>query len=114
MRKLLGSCGHAVATAMTNAAALRAADRESFDLVISDLGLPDGLAYDLMSKLRQRYGVRGIALSGYGTETDIQRSKAAGFAEHLIKPVDLDTLIATIERVTNEPEPASSANAVLS
>jgi hypothetical protein len=99
LNKLLTGRGHAVTTAASNSEALRAAEAGPFDLVLSDLGLPDGLAYDMMRTLHNRFGATGIALSGYGTESDLRRSRAAGFVEHLTKPVDFDTLIATIERV---------------
>jgi CheY-like chemotaxis protein len=69
-----------------------AAAKEPFDLVISDLGLPDGTGVELMRHLRDTYGLRGIALSGYGTEEDLLRSGEAGFIEHLVKPVDFNDL----------------------
>ena len=65
-------------------------------LVISDLGLPDGTGHELMHELRVKYGLRGLALSGYGMEEDIQRAREAGFVQHLTKPVDLDDLLSTI------------------
>ena len=70
---------------------------ESFDLLLSDLGLPDGSGVDLMRELRERGStLPGIALSGYGQEEDVRRSKEAGFAEHLTKPVDLQRLATAI------------------
>jgi CheY-like chemotaxis protein len=73
----------------------------TFDLVVSDLGLPDGNGTELMEKLRGTYGLKGIALSGYGMEEDINRSSAAGFIAHLIKPV----AIAELRRVLAAQEP---------
>ncbi|HEX2223621.1 MAG TPA: ATP-binding protein [Thermoanaerobaculia bacterium] len=70
-----------------------------FDLVVSDLGLPDGSGLDLMQELRDRYGLQGIALSGYGMQEDVRKSREAGFVEHLVKPVTFQTLQAAIERV---------------
>ena len=100
MQKLLSRSGHAVAAAGSVREALALADREPFDLVISDLGLPDGSGHDLMRELRtRRPAVRGIALSGYGMADDLRRSGEAGFAAHVTKPTDLDRLQATIERV---------------
>ena len=66
--------------------------REHVDLVISDIGLPDGNAYDLMSDLRNRLGLNGIALTGYGMDSDIARSHAAGFLIHLTKPLRVQSL----------------------
>nr|MDP9122532.1 hybrid sensor histidine kinase/response regulator [Acidobacteriota bacterium] len=61
-----------------------------------DVGLPDGSGLDLMCQLVSRYRLRGIALSGYGTEEDIRQSAAAGFERHLTKPVTLRTLTDAI------------------
>lgn len=84
--------GHRVVSATTVTEALGAAARDTFDLVISDLGLPDGSGIELMQQLRSRHGLAGIALSGYGMEEDVARSRAAGFQQHLIKPVQLADL----------------------
>ena len=71
----------------------------TFDLVISDVGLPDGSGLDLMSRLRERHGLSGIALSGFGMDEDRAASAAAGFAEHFTKPVDVERLRNAIERM---------------
>jgi signal transduction histidine kinase/CheY-like chemotaxis protein len=88
------------------AAAATALAGEGLDLVISDLGLPDGSGLDLMRELSRSHGVRGIALSGYGTDKDIRASHEAGFALHLTKPVDLDRLRAALL----EPSPRGEAS----
>jgi signal transduction histidine kinase/CheY-like chemotaxis protein len=98
MEALLGVLGHRVTAAGTIAAALAAAESGSFDLVLSDLGLPDGHGHDLMRVLAAR-GLPGIALSGYGMEEDVAKSRESGFALHLTKPVSLDTLKAAIRRI---------------
>jgi two-component system CheB/CheR fusion protein len=80
--------------------ALKAAEDNRFDLIISDLGMPVMTGHELMSALRQLplvKNVPAIALTGYGTNTDIQKSHAAGFDEHIGKPVSYDDLIETIE-----------------
>jgi len=84
--------GYQVTTAGSATDALKAAATQTFDLLISDLGLPDGTGMELMDKLRSEYGLRGIALSGYGMEEDIQRSREAGFVAHLVKPIHLADL----------------------
>ena len=97
LASLLTRAGCQLVTAGTVAEALAAAAVGNFDLVISDLGLPDGTGIQLMSQLRARYGLRGIALSGYGAEEDIARAHQAGFVAHLTKPVrmaDLRKLLA--------------------
>ena len=85
--------------AHTVAEALAHADGESFDLLISDIGLPDGTGFDLMNTLRERGGPPGIALSGYGMESDVDKSRDAGFSEHLTKPVAIDRLDAAMRRL---------------
>lgn len=92
--------GYQVILANSVASALETAAQEinngGLDLVISDLGLPDGSGLQLMSELSQRYGLRGIALSGYGMEADVEASRAAGFVHHIIKPVDTTRLRAAL------------------
>jgi CheY-like chemotaxis protein len=82
-------------------AALQLAAAERFDVVVSDLGLPDGTGYDLMRQLRDRHGIKGIALSGYGMDQDQRRSREAGFLDHVIKPVDVSQLEAVIRRIVS-------------
>jgi PAS domain S-box-containing protein len=99
MARLLRQRGHLVATANTLNAALKIAMIESFDLVVSDIGLPDGSGLELMRQLRARYDVKGIALSGFGMEEDIRKSQEAGFTAHMIKPVDARQLDEMIHRL---------------
>jgi CheY-like chemotaxis protein len=100
MERLLRQIGHRVTGVASVASATAAAAEDGFDLIISDLGLPDGSGLDVMRRLRERYAGRAIALTGYGMESDITASREAGFAEHLTKPVDLAALDAAIRRVT--------------
>jgi CheY-like chemotaxis protein len=80
-------------TQVTNAEeALEKARSHTFDVVVSDIGLPGINGYDLMRTLHSRYGYRGIAISGYGTKQDITRSEQAGFFAHLTKPVQMKAL----------------------
>jgi signal transduction histidine kinase/ActR/RegA family two-component response regulator len=99
MTSLLQSIRHQVKTASDLATARRLADTHVFDLVVSDIGLPDGSGLDLMLELRERYGLDGIAVSGYGMDEDLKRSREAGFREHLVKPVGLEDLKEAIARV---------------
>jgi PAS domain S-box-containing protein len=90
---LLKSSGHAVETAGDTRTALERLRQQEFDLLISDLGLPDGSGVDLMREVRQRgYRLPGIALTGYGQQEDVQRTRQVGFATHLTKPVELEQL----------------------
>jgi CheY-like chemotaxis protein len=99
MAELLREMGHQVTVAGSVAGGRAAAECQAgrLDLVVSDLGLPDGSGLDLMTELHGRYGVRGIALSGYGMEEDVLKSLAAGFERHLTKPIDLQALQAAIQ-----------------
>jgi PAS domain S-box-containing protein len=101
MRRLLERCGYQVTTADSVEAALRKATDTPVDILISDIGLPDGSGLEIMRHLRDRgrdgggggHGpVRGIALSGFGMEEDIRKSREAGFEHHLTKPVTFDRL----------------------
>jgi len=98
MADLLSLIGHRVTLAGTVAEALSAAGRDRFDLVVSDLGLPDGSGLDVMRALAGG-GLPGIALSGYGMEEDVRQSLEAGFRKHLTKPVNLQRLEAAIRDV---------------
>lgn len=91
--------GHSVEAVASAEQALLLAEQHKFDLVISDLGLPDLSGAELMTILRDRYSLRGIAITGFGMDDDIQRSKSAGFDYHLTKPVDpakVDQVLARI------------------
>jgi PAS domain S-box-containing protein len=98
LTRLLARSGHRIESANCVAQALEVAAQKSFDLVISDLGLPDGDGHGLMRALRRDFGLRGIALSGYGMQSDIEKSSEAGFVEHLTKPIDLTALEEAIQR----------------
>jgi CheY-like chemotaxis protein/two-component sensor histidine kinase len=100
LARFLRAAGMTVVSAGDVASALAAMERETFDLVVSDLGLPDGDGYELMQAIRAKRIVPGIAMSGYGMDEDIRRTQEAGFTEHLIKPVAVPKLIAAIHRVT--------------
>ena len=79
--------------------ALSLACQHKFDLVISDIELPDGSGLGLMKELRQRHGLKGIAVTGLSTDADRTRSQAAGFSYHLKKPVNIRDLEAAIAAV---------------
>ena len=104
LSRLLAKAGFVVSVAGNVASALALAGRETFDLLISDLGLPDGTGCDVMAGLQKVQPLPGIAMSGYGMEEDVSKSREAGFHEHLVKPVEVPQLIAAIRRVM-EPKP---------
>jgi CheY-like chemotaxis protein len=98
--RLLRSNGHVVTAAGTVAEAMAFLRESRYDLLLSDLGLPDGSGLDILPALDGRRPPRAIALSGYGTEQDVAATRAAGFDAHLTKPVDLRRLEQTIAAVT--------------
>jgi CheY-like chemotaxis protein len=99
IQKLLRADGHEVETATSVAGARRRLNETGVDLLISDVGLPDGNGLDLMREAGGERAMRGIALSGYGSEDDVRRSLAAGFTAHLTKPVPISRLRQTIAEV---------------
>jgi PAS domain S-box-containing protein len=96
---LLRNLGYEVACAETVKQALQLAKESKFDLLVSDIGLPDGSGHDLMRQIRAQQSIAGIALSGFGMEDDLEKSRAVGFTEHLIKPVNVDRLQATLREI---------------
>jgi CheY-like chemotaxis protein len=99
LERLLTRRHFSVATAGTVAGARALVDATKFDLLISDVGLPDGNGYDLMHEIGARFGLKGIALTGYGMEGDLARSQRAGFSAHLTKPVRVQALDAALAGV---------------
>ncbi len=100
MSKLLKRNGHEVVTASTVRQALDVLRTTPFDLLVSDLGLPDGNGFEVMTELSKVSQAKGIAISGYGMDEDLERSSRAGFSAHLTKPIDVQKLQETILRVT--------------
>ena len=96
---LLRNLDYEVACAETVKQALQLAKESKFDLLVSDIGLPDGSGHDLMRQIRAQQSIAGIALSGFGMEDDLEKSRAVGFTEHLIKPINVDRLQATLREI---------------
>jgi CheY-like chemotaxis protein len=107
--RLLGRWGYAVRTANCAASASAAIERESFDLLICDIGLPDQPGTTVMRALRAISPlVPGIALTGYGMEGEIETIMAAGFTRHLLKPVEMQILQTAIEDVLKQRAAAAA------
>jgi CheY-like chemotaxis protein len=104
-QRLLVSHGHFVVRAAGAASALAAAERETFDLLVCDLTLPDGSGFELLPQLRscsKSREVPAIAISGSVYEDDIARCLTAGFSAHVAKPFDEDGLLAVIAEVMGQ------------
>ena len=99
LQKLLTAMDFEVKAAASIAEAWALVDDTKFDLLVSDIGLPDGDGFLLMRELKDRYGLRGIALTGFDMEDDFRLSREAGFSAHLVKPVQaivLDRAISSL------------------
>jgi PAS domain S-box-containing protein len=101
MSLLLDIAGCSTKVVHDGVAALESADAFQPEVVLLDIGLPGLDGYQVARRLRadpRHSSVRLIAVSGYGKEQDQQRSKEAGFDDHLVKPVDFDSLLAKLEK----------------
>jgi CheY-like chemotaxis protein len=93
--------GFTVTVAYTVATALDLVREEEFDLVISDLGLPDQSGFELMRQIVEIRPIPGIAMSGYGMAEDIRKSREVGFLQHLVKPVSITRLEEAIRSLVD-------------
>jgi two-component system CheB/CheR fusion protein len=99
LKVLLERRGYQVTTATSVARGVELAHNNEFDLLVSDIGLPDGDGMQLLQEIQKKQLLKAIAVSGYSTETDRQRSLDAGFLRHLKKPIafpDLERAIAEL------------------
>ncbi|MGZ5018855.1 MAG: PAS domain S-box protein [Chthoniobacterales bacterium] len=102
MSRLLKRDGHDVITARTVRQAFEVLKATKLDLLVSDLGLPDGNGFQVMRELAKISNAKGIAVSGYGMDDDVERSSLAGFSAHLTKPINVQELQETIQLITKE------------
>ena len=99
---LLEQLGHTVASAATLAEALEAIPKSSCDVLISDIGLPDGNGWELMTQLGDARPPYAIAMSGFGMSSDRQRSLGVGYRHHLLKPVEPNQLEGLLDEAADE------------
>lgn len=99
LARLLRRRGYDVEVARDAREARQLSGEKTFDLLISDIALPDGTGCELLKEFSAKHGLRGIALSGFGTDADVAESKDAGFLAHLVKPIDAKVLDAAIQRL---------------
>jgi hypothetical protein len=100
LSRLLQRHGYTVTTASSVRSAIELIERERVDILVSDIGLPDGNGWEIMKEARLTKPLKGIALTGYGMEEDVRRSSDAGFQHHLTKPVDFDRLLLVLHRLS--------------
>ena len=98
LSQLLADEGHRILAVSSLEEAITVGRREEVDLLITDLGLPDGSGHQLLGRLREVRPIQGIVLSGYGMERDVAQSREAGFLDHLTKPVNVERLLRVIDQ----------------
>ena len=97
LQLLLEDLGHTVSSAQTLSAARGALTNNHWDVLICDIGLPDGTGWELLENGAYRKPPYSIAMSGFGMNADSARSRTAGFRAHLLKPfktAELEKLLA--------------------
>ena len=99
LSRLLTHFGHQISVAGSKQVALELIAAKNFDVVLSDIALPDGDGYDVISHAKQKQAVKGVALTGFDRDEDIRRGKEAGFDFHLSKPVDFHELRTVLGQV---------------
>jgi PAS domain S-box-containing protein len=99
LSRLLIHFGHEVLAADNVHRALEIIGSGDIDVLLCDIGLPDGSGYEVIARARQKQPIQAIAITGFGTDKDLQRSKEAGFDFHLVKPIDLHELQTVLEQV---------------
>jgi PAS domain S-box-containing protein len=104
LARLLSHFGHQIVVADSVESAMKAFRSQQFDALVSDIGLPDGTGYEIIKQAKRRYPIKAIALTGFGMEEDVRKSKAAGFDFHLTKPVDFAELRTVLSEIDSQPE----------
>jgi CheY-like chemotaxis protein len=101
LASLLRRFGYEVSVAGSVKEALDIFSSQSIDAILSDIGLPDGNGYDIISEAKRIRAVKGVALTGYGMSEDVRRSTEAGFDFHLTKPVDVAELRSVLHKLSS-------------
>lgn len=104
LKMILRTANYEVEAVQDGTAAIAALDLQPFDFIVSDLGLPGMSGLELMRQIRLRFDTPSIALSGYGMKADRAACLAAGFNDHVLKPINPDALIAALRRVCLEAQ----------
>jgi PAS domain S-box-containing protein len=98
LSRLLTHFGHNVVTAGNVEGAMDIMGSNNIDVVLCDIGLPDGSGYEVAAQARAKGHIKAVALTGFGTEEDVRRSKEAGFDFHLVKPINFQELQTVLDQ----------------
>ena len=110
LSRLLTHFGHDVLAADNIRSALKIVDSGNVDVLLCDIGLPDGSGYEVISQARRKRPIKAVAITGFGTEDDIRRTKEAGFDFHLVKPIDLHELQTVLDQINASSAQSDSAS----
>ena len=99
LSNLLMHFGHEISMADDAESARKIIRSKEFDVVLADIGLPDGSGYDLIAEVKRKRPIKAVALTGFGAPDDIKRGREAGFDFHLTKPVDFHELRAVLGQI---------------
>ncbi len=113
LEQLLRISGANVTSATNGAEALRLASEREFDVVLSDISMPEMDGFEFLQRLRKIAGreeIPVIAITGFGRPDDVERVRAAGFFSHLTKPLNHDALTAVLDQLANGGAKSQSSN----
>jgi CheY-like chemotaxis protein len=110
LARLLLLHGYRVQTATSYGEALAAARQDRFDVLVSDLVLPDGCGLELLREIGGLYRLRGVAVTGYALDYRQEQTRAAGYSAHLTKPIRLDQLLDVIRNPQLPDEPRADSS----
>jgi PAS domain S-box-containing protein len=99
LSRLLTHFGHQISVADNTRSALEIMASQEFDAVLCDIGLPDGSGYEVISQAKRKRPIKTVAITGFGTDEDLRRSKEAGFDFHIVKPIDFHELRNVLDQV---------------
>jgi PAS domain S-box-containing protein len=99
LSRLLTHFGHQISVADNTQSALEIVRSQQFDVVLSDIGLPDGSGYEVITQAKRKQPIKAVAITGFGTDEDVRRGKEAGFDFHLVKPIDFHELRSVLDQV---------------
>jgi PAS domain S-box-containing protein len=100
LSRLLTHFGHQISVADNTQSALEIVQSQKFDVVLSDIGLPDGSGYEVITQAKRKHPIKAVAITGFGTDEDVRRGKEAGFDFHLVKPIDFHELRTVLDQVS--------------